>query len=149
MGPMADVCDCGAPLTIGAAARHLDVTVETLRYYESAGLVHPERRGAHRVYSQRDMDALHVVRAMRAVGFSMAEVAELLAQKTDDPPEVLIARVRRLLAEYRGRLEQRRRDLDRADDLLRGWLDELDSVDVDTRGGEQGVTGEQSVPASC
>lgn len=88
--------DCGAPLVIGAAAAHVGVTVEALRYYESEGLIDPARDAAgRRIFEQRDLDALHVMHTMREAGFSMAEVRALLEVKGDEAPQVRVTRARR------------------------------------------------------
>lgn len=116
-------------MSIGAAAEHLGVSVEALRYYEHQGLVAPGRASSgHRSYGCAAMNALHVVVAMREVGFSIAEIAELIAQKDDAPPEMLVPRARRVLLERRDDLQRRREALDRADTLLVGWLAELDTT---------------------
>lgn len=40
--------------TISELAREFDVTTRTIRHYEEQGLLAPERRGQHRIYSRRD-----------------------------------------------------------------------------------------------
>lgn len=70
-----------AGLTIGALARVADVGVETVRYYQRRGLlVEPPRpaRGI-RHYGESDLSRLRFIRHGQELGFTLAEIAELLA----------------------------------------------------------------------
>lgn len=64
----------------GEVARAAGVGVESLRYYERRGLMPvPERSlGGHRVYSEADVTRLRVIRAAARLGFTLAEITELL-----------------------------------------------------------------------
>ena len=61
---------------ISVAARILGVQTQTLRYYESLGLVKPYRtRGNQRVYSRRDVDRVRRLRSlMDDLGVNLAGV---------------------------------------------------------------------------
>ena len=65
--------------TIRQLCREFDVTPRALRFYEDKGLLAPERRGTSRIYSVRDRARLQLILRGKRVGFSLAEVAELLA----------------------------------------------------------------------
>jgi MerR family copper efflux transcriptional regulator len=66
--------------TIGNLARAADVSVETVRYYERRGLLErPVRRGSeYREYSDDDVARLRFIRRAKALGFTLAEIRELL-----------------------------------------------------------------------
>ncbi|MCC7319835.1 MAG: Cu(I)-responsive transcriptional regulator [Rubellimicrobium sp.] len=68
-------------MNIGAAARVSGVSVKMIRYYEETGLIPaPERTAAgYRVYGPREVEMLRFVRRARDLGFSLKEIAELLA----------------------------------------------------------------------
>ncbi len=64
--------------TIKELSSEFDVTPRTLRYYEDQGLLSPERNGQHRIYSIADRVRLAWILRGRRVGFSLAEVGEML-----------------------------------------------------------------------
>jgi DNA-binding transcriptional MerR regulator len=67
-------------LTIGKLAAAEGVGVETVRFYQRRGLLaQPERgRSGYRQYSEADRWRLAFIRRARALGFTLAEIAELL-----------------------------------------------------------------------
>ncbi len=56
------------------------VNVQTLRYYERRGLLdEPDRTlGGHRLYPPESVTVLRLIKAAQRLGFTLAEVAELL-----------------------------------------------------------------------
>jgi DNA-binding transcriptional MerR regulator len=64
--------------TIGDLAREFEVTHRTLRFYEDKGLISPRRQGQNRIYSKRDRARLKLVLLGKKVGFSLAEIKEML-----------------------------------------------------------------------
>lgn len=75
-------------LTIGETARRSGVTVPTLRFYESKGLVHARRTvGNQRRYPRHTLRRVAFVRAAQRFGLSLAEVRDALdTLPTDRPP---------------------------------------------------------------
>ncbi len=67
-------------MTIGKLAAAGGVGVETVRFYQRRGLMaEPDRNGGVRRYDQTDLDRLRFIRSAQAGGFTLAEIAELLA----------------------------------------------------------------------
>ena len=68
-------------MNIGAAAAASGVTAKMIRHYEAIGLLQPaERRSnAYRDYGEREIHELRFIRRARRLGFSIAEIGELLA----------------------------------------------------------------------
>jgi DNA-binding transcriptional MerR regulator len=65
--------------SIGDLARKFDVSLRTLRFYESRGLLSPSREGHHRRYGRKDADRLTVVLKAKKLGFTLAEIQEMIA----------------------------------------------------------------------
>ena len=68
-------------LNIGQAAAACGVSEKMIRHYEEIGLVPPPRRTAsnYRTYSASDVHVLSFVKRARTLGFSMADIKDLLA----------------------------------------------------------------------
>ncbi|WP_088281901.1 MerR family transcriptional regulator [Kineosporia sp. A_224] len=71
----------GGGLPVGEVARLAGVTVRTLHHYDEIGLLRPGGRTAagYRLYDETDLLRLQRVLAYRELGFSLEEVARLLA----------------------------------------------------------------------
>lgn len=67
--------------TIGSLARAADVNVETVRYYQRRGLIDEPSKpsGGIRRYDETDAGRLRFIKQAQTLGFSLGEVAELLA----------------------------------------------------------------------
>lgn len=68
-------------LTIGRLAAETGVNVETIRYYEKAGLIAPPARteGNYRSYHPDDVARLRFVKRTRDLGFTLEQVRALLS----------------------------------------------------------------------
>lgn len=81
-------------ITIGKAARHAGVGVETIRFYERRGLIEqpPKPAGSgFRVYPEETMQRIRFIRHAQEIGFSLREIGELLslrARPTADSSDV-------------------------------------------------------------
>jgi len=67
-------------LQIGDVAERVGLSLRTVRYYEEQGLLTPESRtaGGFRLFSERQVDRLALIKQMKPLGFSIQEMRELL-----------------------------------------------------------------------
>jgi MerR family transcriptional regulator, mercuric resistance operon regulatory protein len=108
-------------LTIARLARAGGVGVETVRYYQRRGLLEtPERPGSAghgggvRRYDEQDVRRLRFIRSAQAAGFTLEQIAELIAlDATDDR-----ARARELARERISALDAKIADMKAARDAL-------------------------------
>src|SRR5437764_3649085 len=99
--------------SIAELAREFAVTPRTIRFYEDEGLIKPQRHGLVRVYSAGDRARLGWILRGKRLGFSLAEIKELLDLYQVDRTGV--QQLRELLRRSRlhiADLEYKRRDLD-------------------------------------
>jgi DNA-binding transcriptional MerR regulator len=92
-------------------AKLTGVTIKALRHYERVGLLSPARASrGYRQYSYADMQRLERVLSLRALGFSLKDVAALIDA---DPATRTV-----LLRQQRDKLEDRRARIARAIDII-------------------------------
>ncbi len=106
-------------LTIGQVAARTGLSADTLRYYERLGLIGPVARtpSGRRRYGARDLSRLRFIRRAQQMGFSLAEIGQLL-QMRDDPQHAR-PQVRRLTAAKLAEVEARLTELTTLRDELR------------------------------
>ncbi len=68
-------------MQIGTVAEKTGVSAKAIRYYESIGLIAAAHRAhsGYRVYGDHDVQTLRFIQRARGLGFSVGEVADLLA----------------------------------------------------------------------
>jgi DNA-binding transcriptional MerR regulator len=64
--------------TITQLCDEFGVTARALRFYEDEGLISPQRNGLARVYSWRDRARLAWILRGKRVGFSLADIGEMI-----------------------------------------------------------------------
>ena len=95
-------------LRVGEVARATGLTIRTLRYYDSLGLLSPAERSTagQRLYHAADIERLYRIQALRRLGFALADIGALLRREGDRPlTEVISAQ----LDQVRQRIEAERR----------------------------------------
>ncbi len=99
--------------SIAELAREFAITARTIRFYEDEGLIKPRRQGLTRLYNAHDRTRLSWILRGKRLGFSLAEIKELLDLYQVDRTGVqqlreLLRRSRTHIAD----LERTRGDLD-------------------------------------
>jgi DNA-binding transcriptional MerR regulator len=64
--------------SIAELAREYGITARTIRFYEDEGLIKPRRQGLTRLYTGGDLARLGWILRGKRLGFSLAEIKELL-----------------------------------------------------------------------
>lgn len=64
--------------TISDLSHEFGTTPRTLRFWEGEGLLAPAREGQRRLYSQRDRTRVKLILRGQRLGFSLAEIAEII-----------------------------------------------------------------------
>ena len=94
-------------MNMSQAADQSGVSAKAIRYYESIALIQPARRSGngYRDFGADDVHMLRFIARARGLGFSVAEVADLLALYRDKSRAS--AQVRGLAANAIGRIEDK------------------------------------------
>ncbi|MEO5780112.1 MerR family transcriptional regulator [Arthrobacter sp. PAMC25284] len=71
----------GSTLHIGELADKTGLSLRTIRHYDDVGLLPATSRteGGFRLYSDADVESLLLIKQMKPLGFSLEEMAEILA----------------------------------------------------------------------
>lgn len=106
-------------VTIGRLAREAGLAAETLRYYERIGLIRPVQRtqSNYRLYDNEAEERLRFIRRAQNLGFSLAEVKELL--DISSHPENDMAAVKQITEGKIADIDEKIADLERMRDALR------------------------------
>lgn len=89
--------------SIADLAREFGISTRAIRFYESKGLLSPERLGATRIFRRRDRARLILILRGKRLGFSLREISDylglydadrnqqvtMLAEKVDERLEIL------------------------------------------------------------
>ena len=108
-------------LYIGQVAEKAGASRKAIRHYESLGLIPtPQRKGIYRIYSERDVFLIHMIKTAQGVGFTLNELRDLVAEKIKKKVFPL---------EFANQLFQRKKSqLEQEADSLRRTIVELDAL---------------------
>src|SRR6201996_1055178 len=115
--------------TIRQLTKEFAVTARTLRFYEDEKLIAPGRRGQTRLYSARDRARIVLILRGRRVGFSLAELRELLdLYEGPGGSAAQMAEARRKFSERIAALEQQKVDIEQSLEELRSGIESIDAA---------------------
>ena len=116
--------------TIGGLARRTNCKVETIRYYERAGLLPapPRTEGGHRVYGDPHAAPLRFIRRGRQLGFTLDQIRELLVLV--DGGELSCAGIQAIVVAHLGDVRRKISDLGRLENLLDELASRCEGGDV-------------------
>jgi MerR family copper efflux transcriptional regulator len=98
--------DTSKPMTIGQVAKLAGVAVETIRFYERERLLNkPQRKASgYRIFGPDVVNRIRFIKHVKALGFSLKEIRELLFLRIDS---------RGMSKEFRKRIESKIAQIDR------------------------------------
>jgi len=113
-------------MNIKTVAETLDMTIDTIRYYERIGIVPPVKRdkNGYRDYQTTDLNQLFIAKALRNAGLSIESMAEFAA--LEQTPGDVHAAQKEVLQEQLERLKEKAREIERTRDLLQYKVDTFD-----------------------
>jgi len=119
--------------TIRQLTKEFEVTARTLRFYEDEGLIAPERRGQTRIYSGRDRARITLILRGRRVGFSLAEIREILDlyDQHHDGGVAQTLHARKKFEEQQHKLERQKVDIEDSLLELRRAISAIDQAMAD------------------
>ncbi|MBY4678385.1 MerR family transcriptional regulator [Marinobacterium arenosum] len=95
---------------IGEVASRTGLTVKAIRFYEAKGLIEvPARSGRYRIYRERDIEILLLIKEAKLLGATLSELADVIQYRDGN---VDWSRILRFLGEIRQRLLERRLEID-------------------------------------
>jgi MerR family transcriptional regulator, copper efflux regulator len=108
-------------MTIGRLAKQAGVNIDTIRYYERNGLIpEPTRRlSGYREYGAMDVSRLRFILRAKDLGFTLAEIGELLSLSADRD----VRGVRRRAEERLQQVEHKIKELQRVRRGLKTLID--------------------------
>lgn len=107
----------------------LGITSRTLRFYETKGLIKPERVGNRRIYDYKDHAHMKLILRGKRIGFSLDDIRELLdlyGSNTDQSPQIQL-----LISKVSHRIDQLQKQKDDVDMTL-DELKEIQSIASET-----------------
>ena len=119
--------------TTGEIAKLCGVTVRTVQYYDTRGILVPSElsEGGRRVYSEDDLGRMRVICFLRELGFSIDAISRLLCDT--DPGAVIALLIEKQAQALREEVDERREKLDKLE-ALRKELKGVEAFSVESIG---------------
>ena len=122
-------------MTIGELSRRTGINVKTLREYEGMGLIYTVGRspGNYRLFDESALWCADVIRNLRSLGLTVAEIREIAAIYLGKPDESIGPHLASRVRAARSRISARIEELEQ----LRQRIDDFESTHAAELAGDQ------------
>ena len=119
--------------TTGEIARLCGVTVRTVQYYDTRGILVPTEltEGGRRLYSEDDVKRMRIICFLRELGLSIDVISQLLSE--DDPGSVILLLLKQQAQDLKEEIGERQKKLDKLE-TLRRELEGMETISVESIG---------------
>lgn len=119
--------------TTGEIAKLCNVTVRTVQYYDTRGILEPSEltEGGRRLYTDDDLHKLKIICFLRDLGLPIDSISQILAE--EDPSSVISLLLQQQEADLKNEISERQEKLNKLNDLKNG-LTQMPKVSVDSIG---------------
>jgi MerR family Zn(II)-responsive transcriptional regulator of zntA len=111
-----------AGMTIGKLAKRVDVSTDTLRFYEDEGLLLPAKKSAagYRLYGEDAVRRLDFIKHAQQCGMTLSEIRQLLELRANDGS--CCSDVRSLAIQKKLQIEQKIKTMEAMSQALTGLI---------------------------
>lgn len=126
-------------LKVGQLAKQICLSVRTLHHYDEIGLLSPSVRteAGHRLYNTKDISRLHRIQALKQIGLSLQQIAEIIQSNSHSLPDIVAQQIINLEREIDQASQLKAKLIKLHDNLQTGhepdmvsWLDTLALMNV-------------------
>lgn len=126
-------------LKVGQLAKQICLSVRTLHHYDEIGLLSPSVRteSGHRLYNTKDISRLHRIQALKQIGLSLQQIAEVVQSNSQPLPDIIAQQIANLEREIEQAAQLKAKLIKLQDNLQIGhepdmasWLDTLALMNV-------------------
>lgn len=119
----------GKNMKIAQAAKQVELSTATLRYYESIGLIPPVKRNESgiRDYDENDVNWIQFIKCMRSAGLSIEALIEYTALFTEGADHTIEPR-KNILINERKRLTEKQREIDETINRLNKKIEDYEDI---------------------
>ncbi|MCH5258736.1 MAG: MerR family transcriptional regulator [Lachnospiraceae bacterium] len=119
--------------TTGEIAKLCGVTVRTVQYYDTRGLLVPSKlsEGGRRLYSEEDLKMMQIICFLRELGLPIDSITQLLSEP--DSSSVILLLLDQQEKELRDKISKDQTKLNKLEELKRG-LKDVENISVESIG---------------
>lgn len=119
--------------TTGEIAKLCGVTVRTVQYYDTRGLLVPSKlsEGGRRLYSEEDLKMMQIICFLRELGLPIDSITQLLSEP--DSSSVILLLLDQQEKELRDKISEDQTKLNKLEELKRG-LKDVENISVESIG---------------